>query len=140
MPNIISSTAVNSVRTAQFNGTPVRIIRTGNALWFVASDVMKCLGVQNTTTAVQNLQQDETRMVSILGQRPLNALSERGLRKRLMRSRKTEASTLLDWIERKAIPECKEAVQTEMLSVGLVQRLAAKVAQLEQQLVKAGLA
>lgn len=61
---------------------------------------MKCLGVQNTTTAVQNLHQDETRLVPILGQPPVNALSERGFRKRLMRSRKPEASLLLNWIER----------------------------------------
>lgn len=139
MPKIVSSAAVNSVRTAKFNGTQVRIISADNALWFVASDVMKCIGVQNTTTAVQNLHEDESRLVPILGSRPMNALSERGLRKRLMRSRKPEAQALLEWIEREAIPECTEAAQTEKQpdTVGLVQHLVAMVAQLEQQLAKA---
>lgn len=139
MSNIVSNAAVDSVRSVQFNGTQVRIISADNALWFVASDVMKCIGVQNTTTAMQNLHEDECRLVPILGSRPMNALSERGIRKRLMRSRKPEASALLEWIEREAIPECREAAQTEKQpdTVGLVQRLAVRVAQLEQQLATA---
>lgn len=138
MSNIVSSAAVDSVRSVQFNGTPVRIIRADNALWFVASDVMKCIGVQNTTTAMQNLHEDECRLAPILGSRPMNALSERGIRKRLMRSRKAEASALLEWIEREAIPECREAAQTEkqLDTAGLVQRLIARVTQLEHQLAK----
>jgi|GEM_PF-7025841 len=131
MSNTVSSTAIASVRTVQFNGTPVRIISADNALWFVASDVMKCLGVQNTTTAVQNLREDEIRLIPILGSRPMNALSEHGLRKRLMRSRKQEAQALLEWIEREVIPECREAEKQP--EPDAVQRLAARVAQLERQ-------
>lgn len=138
MQNRVSITAIDSVRTAQFNGTPVRIISADNAFWFVASDVMKCLGVQNTTTAVQNLHQDESRLVPILGSRPMNALSERGLCKRLMRSRKPEAQALLEWIEREAIPKCRETAQAEkQFKPDALQRLAARVTQLEQQLARA---
>lgn len=132
MPNTVSSTAVDSVRTVQFNATPVRIISAEDTLWFVASDIFKCLGVKNTTTAVQNLREDETRLVPILGSRPLNAMSERGLRKRLMRSRKPEAQALLDWVQREAIPESKEAEKQP--APDAVRRLAARVAQLERQL------
>jgi len=137
MPNFERSTAVDSVRTARFNGTPVRIISTDNELWFVAADVMKCLGVQNTTTAVQHVRQDETRMVPLHGQRPVNALSERGLRTRLMRSRKPEAQVLLEWIEYEAIPLFREAAQAEVRTTpNAFQHLAARVAQLEQQLAR----
>ena len=132
MPNTVCSTAVDSVRTAQFNGTPVRIIRADGALWFVASDVMKCLGVQNTTTAVLNLREDETRLVPILGSRPMNALSERGLLKRLMRSRKPEAQALLEWARREAIPGYRETEKQP--EPDAVQGLAARVAKLERQL------
>ncbi|GIZ51739.1 BRO-N domain-containing protein [Noviherbaspirillum aridicola] len=127
-----SSMTIDSVRTAQFKGTPVRIITADNALWFVASDIFRCLSVQNTTTAVQNLREDETRLVSILGSRPLNALSEHGLRKRLTRSRKMEAQALLDWTQREVIRECERA--EEQPEPDAVQRLAARVTQLERQL------
>ena len=140
MPNAVCSTAVDSLRIAQFNGNPVRIISTDNLMWFVAADVMKCLGVRNTTTAVQHIHQEETRMVPLLGQRPVNALSERGLRKRLMRSRKPEAQALLEWIECEATAAAREATQAETQSKpDAFQRLAVRVAQLEQQLARSGL-
>jgi prophage antirepressor-like protein len=135
MPKTVSPSAVDSLRAMQFKATPVRITSSDDALWFVASDIFKCLGVQNTTNAVQNLSQDEARLIPILGQRPVNALSEHGLRKRLMRCKKPEASALLDWITHEAIPAYIEAAQSKKHSyLHAVQRLAARVAELEQRL------
>lgn len=134
MANTVGPSIVNSVHALQFKEIPVRITTADNMLWFVASDVFKCLGVHNTTTAVQHLDQDETRLISILGQRPLNALSERGLRKRLMRCKKPEASALMDWVTHVAIPAYTDAAKAEkQVKSDAVQRLAARVVELEQQ-------
>lgn len=129
MSKAVSPSAVDSVRTVLFKGTPVRVISADDELWFVASDVFRCLGVQNTTTAVQNLREDESRLIPIFGQRPVNALSERGLRKRLMRSKKPEACTLLDWVTQEAIPAHTE----RQAKPDAVQCLTTRVAELEQK-------
>jgi prophage antirepressor-like protein len=127
------STPTN-VSTLRYNGTPVRVVSIDGQPWFIAADVFKCLGVQNTTTAVQSLHRDEVRLTEMLAQRPVQALSEKGLRKKLMRSTKPEAHALLDWAVHEAIPAYREAATTEkQAKPDAVQRLAARVAELEQQ-------
>lgn len=123
---------VSSVITLHYNSAPVRVVSIDSQPWFIAADVFKCLGVQNTTTAVKSLRQHEVRLTEVLAQRPVHALSEKGLRKKLMRSTKPEAQALLDWVQREAIPECEGAEKQP--EPDAVQRLADRVAQLERQL------
>lgn len=124
----------NSVSTLYYNSTPIRIVSLSGQMWFVAADVFKCLGVLNTTTAVKSLKHDEVQLIEMLAQRSMHALSEKGLRKKLMRSMKPQAHALLDWAMHEAILTYRKAAITEKQSnPDTVQRLAAKVAELEQQ-------
>ncbi|QDZ29896.1 BRO family protein [Noviherbaspirillum sp. UKPF54] len=126
---------INSASTLYYNSTPVRVVSIDGRPWFIAADVFKCLGVVNTTTAVKSLRHDEVRLTEVLAQRPMQALSEKGLRKKLMRSTKPEAHALLDWALHEAIPAHREAATTEeQAKRDTVQRLAARVAELEQRL------
>jgi len=135
---------VDIVRTMHFNSTSVRCISLDGKPWFIAADVMKCLEVRNTTTAVKSLRDHECRKVSMFGAPEQHALSAEGVQKKLMCSRKQDAQALLDWIQRQAIPAFREAAQAEKLAepdtAQVIQRLAARVTQLEQQLVRAVLA
>lgn len=126
---------VSSAITLHYKSTPVRVVSIDGQPWFIAADVFKCLGVLNTTTAVKSLHRDEVRLTEVLAQRPVQALSEKGLRKKLMRSTKPEAHALLDWVVHEAIPAYREAATTEgQPKPDVVQRLAARVAELEQRL------
>jgi prophage antirepressor-like protein len=121
-----------------FNSASVRCISLEGQPYFIAADICKILGILNCTTAVKNLRDDECRMVSLFGAPERHSLSVKGIQKKLSRSHKQEAKALLEWIEREAIPAYCEAAQAEKLAkpdaVQLVQRLAARVDQLERQL------
>jgi prophage antirepressor-like protein len=124
----------SSVSILYYNSTPVRVVSIDGQPWFIAADVFKCLGVLNTTTAVKSLRLDEVRLTEVLAQRPVQALSEKGLRKKLMRSTKPEAHLLLEWVVHEAIPAYRETATTEkQLKPDAVQRLVARVAELEQK-------
>jgi prophage antirepressor-like protein len=123
---------VDSVRTMQFNSASIRCISLDGQPWLIAADVMKCIGVQNCTTAVASLREHECRKVSLFEAPQQHALSVKGVQKKLNRSRKPEASALLDWIQREAIPAFTEA--SKQPAPDSVQRLTARIAQLERQL------
>ena len=118
-----------------FNSASTRCISLDGQPYFIAADICKILGILNCTTAVKNLRDDECRMVSLFGAPEQHALSVKGIHKKLNRSHKPEAKAMLKWIERVAIPAYCKAAQAEKLTqldaVQLVQRLAARVDQLE---------
>lgn len=129
---------VAAVRTMQFNSASVRCISLEDQPYFIASDICKVLGILNCTTAVKNLGDGECRMVSLFGAPEQHALSVKGIQKKLSRSHKSEAKAMLEWVEREAVPAYREAAQAETVAkpdaVQLVQRLVARVAELERKL------
>lgn len=136
-------TIVDAVRTVHFNSESARCISLEGQPYFIAADVCRILGILNCTTAVKNLLDGECCMVSLFGAPEQHALSVKGIHKKLSRSHKPKAKAMLEWIEREAIPSYREAALAEKLAkpdaVQLVHRLAARVAQLEQQLASTGL-
>ncbi|EPY00366.1 Bro-N domain-containing protein [Magnetospirillum fulvum] len=42
-----------------FEDHPVRTIQQDGQPWFVAADICRCIGIQNPTMAVANLDEDE---------------------------------------------------------------------------------
>ena len=130
-------TSIDRIIFLCFNGTPIRIVSIEGQPWFIAADVFKALGILNCTTAVKSLRKDEVRLTEALAQRTVQALSEKGLRKKCMRSSKPEAQALLDWALNKAIPAFKEASAVQASrpsSPDAVRRLAARIAELEAQI------
>jgi anti-repressor protein len=131
-------TSTDRTISLRFNGTAVRIVSIEGQPYFIAADVFRALGILNCTTAVKSLRTDEVRLTEVLAQRPVHALSEKGLLKKLKRSVKPEAEALLHWALHEAIPAFKKAAEAapagQRSSPDAVARLAARVAELEQQI------
>ncbi len=132
--------SIDRTISLRFNSTSVRIVSIEGQPYFIAADVFRALGILNCSTAVKSLRKDEVRFTEVLAQRPVHALSEKGLLKKLKRSVKPEAQALLHWAVQEAIPAFKEAAKSapavQRCSVDVVSRLAARVAELEQQISK----
>jgi anti-repressor protein len=130
--------SIDRIITLRFNSASIRIVSISGQPWFIAADVFRALGILNCTTAVKSLRSDEVRLTEALAQRTVQALSEKGLRKKCLRSSKPEAQALLHWAEQVAIPAFKEAAKAvpavQRSSPDAVSRLAARVAELEQQI------
>ena len=130
--------SIDRIISLRFNSTAVRIVSFEGKPWFIAADVFKALGILNCTTAVKSLRKDEVRLTEALAQRTVQALSEKGLRKKCLRSSKPEAQAFLHWAVQEAIPAFNEAAKAapagQRSSPDAVSRLAARVAELEQQI------
>jgi anti-repressor protein len=129
---------IDRIFSLRFNSTSIRIVSIEGQPWFIAADVFRALGILNCTTAVKSLRSDEVRLTEALAQRTVQALSEKGLRKKCLRSSKPEAQALLHWADHEAIPAFKEAAKAaparQRSSPDAVCQLAARVAELEQQI------
>lgn len=94
-----SSPDYGTLRTLSIDGEP----------WFVAKDVCDALGLSNTTEALRNLDEDEKGNISNYelaqngGRSPL-IVSEPGLYKLIMRSRKPEAKAFQRWVTHEVLP------------------------------------
>ena len=90
-----------SIRTVEIDGAP----------WFVAKDVCRCLGLNNTTLALRPLAEDEkgfNRINTPGGPQSLYTLTESGLYKLVMRSDKPEARKFQDWVTRDVLPAIRK--------------------------------
>ena len=90
---------------------PVRTLEINGAPWFVAKDVCRCLGLNNTTLALRPLAEDEkgfNRINTPGGPQSLYTLTESGLYKLVMRSDKPEARKFQDWVTRDVLPAIRK--------------------------------
>ncbi|ENH9087596.1 ash family protein [Salmonella enterica] len=82
----------------QFEGASVRVVALNGEPWFIAADVCAALEIENATKAVKALDADEKTLTSIQGIHPgpgnpmVNAISESGFYKMVVRSRKATTS------------------------------------------------
>ena len=76
--------------------------------WFVAKDVCGILGIQNTTQAVENLDNDERSMFNIGRQGEANIISESGLYTLIVRSRSERAAPIRRWITHDILPSIRK--------------------------------
>lgn len=133
-------TSIDRTTTLYFRSAGIRVVSIDSKPWFIAADVFRALGIVNCSTAVKSLRSDEVCFTEVLAQRPVHALSEKGLQKKLKRSLKPDAHALLHWALHDAIPAYAEAAKAAPLeqrtNPDAVSRLAARVAELEQQLAK----
>ncbi|MBO6579395.1 MAG: hypothetical protein JJ871_07605 [Thalassospira sp.] len=95
----------------------IRVVKIGDDPWFVAADVVKVLGIRNTTDALLTVNPDERQIVfrSNLDQidisfpnRGANVISESGLYKLIMRSDKQQAKAFQDWVTREVLPAIRK--------------------------------
>lgn len=101
------------IQTFNFNNASLRTItdKDGNP-WFVAKDVCDILALENSRKATANLDSDEKNTVTIRDGIPGNPnktiISEPGLYKLIMHSRKPEAHNFKRWVTHEVLPSIRK--------------------------------
>lgn len=93
-----------------FNGADIRVIEIDGQPWFHAPAVCKTLGLTNATAATKRLKDTERAKLN-LGLRGLGSttcISESGLYKLVMMSRKPEADAFQDWVAETVLPAIRK--------------------------------
>lgn len=104
-------TTRSPVSIFKFNTSQIRVVDIKGVPWFVAADVCKVLGMTNITVAIQPLSSDEKGLSStetLGGNQRLNTVSESGLYKLILRSRKPNAAPFQDWVTRVVLPAIRK--------------------------------
>lgn len=101
------------LQTFNFNTASLRVLTNGNdEPWFVAKDVCDILGISNNRDAISQLDSDEKNTVvisdGIAGNPNKTIISEPGLYKLIMRSRKPEAKEFQRWVTHEVLPSIRK--------------------------------
>lgn len=103
----------NEIQTFNFNNATLRTLtdEAGDP-WFVAKDACDILGLEDSRKATAGLDPDEKNIVTIsdgiAGTPNRTIISEPGLYKLIMRSRKTEAKEFQRWITHEVLPSIRK--------------------------------
>ena len=103
----------NEIQQFDFKGAALRTLTDENGEpWFVAKDVCDILGLENSRKATAELDPDEKNTVTISDGIPGNPnktiISEPGLYKLIMRSRKPEAKEFQRWVSHEVLPSMRK--------------------------------
>ena len=102
----------NEIQQFDFKGNQVRILtdKKGEP-WFVAKDVCNVLGITNNRDAIGELDTDEKNTVVITDGIPGNPnktiVSEAGLYRLVMKSRKPKAKEFKRWVTHEVLPSIR---------------------------------
>lgn len=106
----------NEIQKFDFKGAALRTLTDGvGEPWFVAKDVCDILGMSNPSMAIAALDKDEVSQVdpkNYLGSenrsnQAINIVSEPGLYRLVMRSRKPEAKEFQRWVTHEVLPQIR---------------------------------
>ena len=98
----------NAIQIFNYKEQQVRTAEINGEIWFVAKDVCDVLGIQNTTQAIQSLDEDERSMFLIGRQGEANVISEPGLYALVLRSNKPEAKQFSRWVRHEVLPSIRK--------------------------------
>lgn len=107
---------ISEIQSYNFNGASLRTLTDeAGEPWFVAKDVCDILGMSNPSMAVTALDKDEVAQIDpkdYLGSenrsnQAVNIVSEPGLYKLIMRSRKPEAHEFQRWVTHEVLPQIR---------------------------------
>jgi prophage antirepressor-like protein len=109
--NNSSSVQVSSQPTFNFGAHSVRVIVRDGEPWFVAADVAKALEFRDASTAARLLSEKQkgTHIVCTLGgNQEVTIVSEGGLYRMVLRSRKPSAIAFSDWVTDEVLPTIRK--------------------------------
>lgn len=86
----------------------IRALNMDGDPWFVAKDVCAALDLANPSVSVQSLDDDERAKFNLGRQGETNIISEPGLYKLIMRSRKPEAKAFQRWVTHDVLPSIRQ--------------------------------
>lgn len=98
------------VYSFDFNSNDIRVIDIDGEPWFVAKEVCNLLGLDNVTEALNNFSSTEEMALKItpgVG-RPNKLVSESGLYKLVMKSRKPQAIAFQNWVTGIVLPAIRK--------------------------------
>ncbi len=96
--------------TKQFDSKDVRIVLKDGEPWWVAKDVCDVLEHSNSRMALSNLDEDEkgvSNVYTLGGEQEMCVISESGLYRLIMLSRKKEAKPFQRWVTHEVLPEIR---------------------------------
>lgn len=101
------------IQTFNFNSATLRTLTDENGdPWFVAKDVCNILGLENSRKATADLDLDEKNTVTIsdgiAGNPNKTIISEPGLYRLVMKSRKPEAKEFQRWVTHEVLPSIRK--------------------------------
>lgn len=98
------------IQTFNFNAASLRTLTDENGdPWFVAKDVCDILSLSNATVALQSLDDDELTKFNLGSQNgEANIISEPGLYRLVMKSRKPEAREFQRWVTHEVLPSIRK--------------------------------
>ncbi|PFE66380.1 phage repressor protein/antirepressor Ant [Bacillus thuringiensis] len=98
-----------TIKTFENGLGELRLVEEKGAAWFVAKDVCEVLEVQNTTQAMQRLDEDEKAMLNIgLTGGLTNMINESGLYSLILASRKPQAKAFKKWVTSEVLPSIRQ--------------------------------
>ncbi len=89
----------------------VRVINQNDEVWFVAKDLADCLEIADVSSSTRDFDLDEkgTHTVQTLGgEQKVVILSEAGMYRLILKSRKTEAKQFKRWITHEVLPSIRK--------------------------------
>ena len=91
-----------------FKGNQVRTVMIDDEPYFVAPDVIKILGLSNTTVALNRLDDDERSKFNLGRQGETNVVNEYGLYSLILASRKPQAKQFKRWVTHEVLPDIRK--------------------------------
>lgn len=132
-----------SIQVFEFKGAKVRTAGNFEAPLFHGADICAALAIANVGDALGRLPGDDVRYVAstdVQGKnRKISYVTEAGLYKLVMRSRKPEAEAFVDWITREVLPQIRKygsySAQREQLLAECFPNLPSKSAPIFRELI-----
>lgn len=119
----------NNIVPFSFENHPIRVADQNGDPWFVLADVCAVLGLGNPSQAATRLKpRERTTLTNNEGRAGRGAqayivISESGLYKLVLKSRKPEAERFSDWIAEEVIPSIRKTGGYSVASVGSAARI-----------------
>lgn len=107
----IQDTLVTHPQVFNFHEFPLRVINQGGEPWFVLTDLCRVLEIKQAVRAATPLDEDEKAVATVFtpgGPQRLTMVSEPGLYRLLMVSRKPQAKPFQRWITHEVLPALRK--------------------------------
>lgn len=89
----------------------VRVLEKNGEIWFLAKDLAKCLDISDVSSSTRDFDEDEKgkhTMQTLGGEQKVTVLSESGMYRLVLKSRKSEAKKFKRWVTHDVIPSIRK--------------------------------
>jgi len=101
----------NELTVFKYEGREIRTVENDGETWFVAKEICDVLEIEQPTRATERLDEDEkgvTTIHTLGGPQEMVIISEPGMYKLVLTSRKPEAKTFSRWVAHEVLPQIRK--------------------------------